>query len=325
MPCREQTQAVYPFRDFNMKVFITIAFAAAAAATDLLIPLYQFPANNGQVWSPIEQALTDNPNLNAKIIINPNNGPGNGIDDPQYVAGTQALGSHPNAQMVGYVHTSTDFGQTRCNVPYSQIEADIRTWSTWVSRGIPIQGIFIDEAPTNTANNCVEYMRNLTDLIRNDPDILFPQRLVIFNPGGTGTLQPYYDLNPTYIVSLETCFVVPERAGGEYDQCDPAFPNWERYDHDGYGSSIDNVLFPNIGQVNAPRTAVLVHGFHDTNGPSANLQATEEVLRNMIRNVVQRRIGATFFNTAGYHQFSDGPASIQVVARLLSEANAGSL
>jgi hypothetical protein len=99
----------------------------------------------------------------------------------------------------------------------------------------------------------------------------------------------------------------------------------EAYDHEGYGSSIDNVPFPNIGQVNAPETAVLVHKFHDTNRPSANFQATEEVLRTMIQNVVQRRIGATFFNTAGYQLFSDGPASMQVVTRLLSKASASSL
>ncbi|KAK0623960.1 Spherulation-specific family 4-domain-containing protein [Immersiella caudata] len=301
-------------------------FATAATATDLLIPLYLFPANNGQAWTPIEQALTSNPTLTTKIIINPNNGPGKtpneGLGDPQYVAGTKALGSHRNAQMVGYVHTSTDGGATRCNRPYSELEADIRTWSTWVSQDIPIQGIFIDEAPVNTNNNCVEYMRNLTDLIRNDPDILFPQRLVIFNPGGTGTLQPFYDLNPTYIVALETCFVVPEKAGGEYDQCDPAFPSWERYDHEGYGSSLDRVVFPNIGRDNAGRTAVLVHGFHDYNGETANFTASEEVLGNMIRGVVQRGVGATFFNTRGYHAFEDGPASIGVVARLLSEANA---
>jgi hypothetical protein len=79
---------------------------------------------------------------NPERTINPNNDLGNGIDNSDYVAGNRGLGSHPKAQMVGYVHTSTDQGLTRCNVPYSQIEADIRTWSTWVSRGIPIQGIF---------------------------------------------------------------------------------------------------------------------------------------------------------------------------------------
>ncbi|KAG7289360.1 hypothetical protein NEMBOFW57_005727 [Staphylotrichum longicolle] len=287
-----------------MKPILLTTLAAAATATDLLLPLYQFPANNGGVWSPIEDALTANPSLTAKIIINPHNGPGGpgeGIDDPQYAAGTKALAAHPNAQLIGYVHTSTDLGATRCNVPWADITAAVRRWSTWVDRGVAIRGIFVDEAPVNTANDCVAYMRNLTDFIRTDPGLRFGARpVVVFNPGGTGQLQAYYDLQPDLIVALETCFTVPERAGGDYDQC-PTSGGYER--------------------ANAVRTAVLVHGFHDFNGPAANLSATEGVLDQLVKGVVQRGIGATFFNTAGYHTFTDGPASIGTVARVLRTAN----
>ncbi|KAJ4302022.1 hypothetical protein N0V88_002155 [Collariella sp. IMI 366227] len=146
-----------------------------------------------------------------------------GIDDPNYLAGTKALASHPNAQLLGYVHTSTDSGVTRCNVPWPSITADIRKWSTWTDRGVPIRGIFIDEAPNDSANDCVGYMRNLTDFIRNDESLKFGpagnQRIVVFNPGGTGALQPYYDMQPALIVALETCFTAYEKAGEEYDQC----------------------------------------------------------------------------------------------------------
>ncbi|KAK4234279.1 Spherulation-specific family 4-domain-containing protein [Achaetomium macrosporum] len=308
-----------------MKSFVLSTLAAAATATELLIPLYQYPANNGGAWSPIEQALTANPSLTAKIIINPQNGPGGpgqGLDDPQYVAGTKALASHPNAQLLGYVHTSTDGGVTRCNRPYSEITADIRKWSAWVDAGIAIRGIFVDEAPVNSNNDCVAYMRNLTAFVRTDTASLHfaTPRLLVFNPGGTGALQPYYDMQPDLIVGLETCFTVPAKAGGDYDQC-PASGGYERYDHDGVGSSIDNVLFPAVGKANAARTAVLVHGFHDFNGPSANLSATGAVLTQLVQGVVQRGIGATFFNTAGYHAFTDGPASIGAVTSVLRAAN----
>ena len=299
---------------------LTPLFTLPSLATDLLLPLYQYPASSGAVWSPITDALAANPSLTAKIIINPNNGPGTGIDDPQYVAGTQLLAAHANAQLIGYVHTSTDGGATRCSVPWESVAADIRTWSSWVDKGVPITGIFIDEAPANSNNDCVAYMRNLTDFIRTDAALKFAKRLVVFNPGGTGALQPYYDMKPDLIVALETCFTVPEKAQVLYDQCDPQFV-YERYDHDGVGSSIDNVVFPNIGQGNAGATAVLVHGFHDFNGASANFSATEAVLSEMIQGVVARGIAATFFNTAGYHEFEDGPASIGAVARLLSAAN----
>jgi hypothetical protein len=310
-----------------MKTLLLSTLAATAAtATDLLLPLYQFPANNGGAWDPVVAALTANPALNAKIIINPNNGPGGpnqGLEDPQYVAGSQALAALPNVQLIGYVHTSTDFGLTRCNRPWGEITADIRKWSTWVDAGVAIGGIFIDEAPNSAANDCVAYMQNLTTLIRDDPALRFGARpVVVFNPGGTGALQVYYDMQPDLIVALETCFTVPEQAERvAYDDQCPETGGYERYDHGGVGSTIDTVLFPNVGAANAAGTAVLVHGFHHFNGPEANLTATEAVLGQLIQGVVNREIGATFFNTAGYHTFTDGPASIGKVADVLNAAN----
>ena len=111
-----------------MKASLLILFAATTSATSLLLPLYQYPANNGGAWSPITDALAANPSVNFKIIINPNNGPGSGpsqgINDPQYVSGTKVLAAHANAQLIGYVHTSPDGGSTRCAVPVSQRKKD---------------------------------------------------------------------------------------------------------------------------------------------------------------------------------------------------------
>ncbi|KAK3385887.1 Spherulation-specific family 4-domain-containing protein [Podospora didyma] len=301
------------------------ALIATAAATDLLIPLYQYPLNNGAVWKPIEDAMTANPSLIHKIVINPDNGPGGkgfGIEDGWYKNGALNIATHKNAQLLGYVHTSTDGGVTRCNAPLAEVKANITRWSDWVAQGVAVKGIFIDEAPADSKNDCVAYMRELTDFIRNDDTLGFAKpRLVIFNPGGTGALQPYYDLKPTLILALETCFTSAPR--GSYDGCFGDGSGYERYDHEGIGSSIDKVLFPNIGKQNAASTAVMVHGFHGSNGPSAGLEATEAVLSSMIQAAVSRKIGALFFNTAWYNQFSDGPADIGTVARLLNAANAG--
>ncbi|KAK3376422.1 Spherulation-specific family 4-domain-containing protein [Lasiosphaeria ovina] len=305
-----------------MKWLLTAALAASsAAATDLIVPLYQYPLDNGAVWQPIYDALTSNQNLIAKIIINPDSGPGgpaNGINDGWYKTGAQNLASHANAQLFGYVHTSTDGGQTRCSAPYETVVANITRWSDWVAAGVAIQGIFIDEAPASTANDCVAYMRNLTEFIRTDASLRFPGRLVIFNPGGTGDLQPFYDLKPTLILALETCFIAAS-ADPNYDGCSGSY---ERYDHAGFGSSIDAVLLPSIGAANAPATAVVVHGFHGSNGDPANLVADADTLAGVIRAAVARKIGAVFFNTAWYQQFSDAPATIGAVASLLSAANA---
>ncbi|KAL2146611.1 hypothetical protein VTI28DRAFT_3110 [Corynascus sepedonium] len=309
-----------------MRLALLATLAATTTATDVLLPLYQYPTSSGSAWAPIETALAANPSVTATIIINPANGPGGpnqGIDDPNYEAGTKALAEHDNAQLIGYVHTSTDWGLTRCNVPWASITADILKWSTWVDRGVPIRGIFIDEAPSNTANDCVNYMSNLTAFIRN-PSLNFggEDAVVVFNPGGTGpALQTYYNMGPDLIVALETCFTVPAHAGESYDQC-PQAGWYEQYDHDGPGSSISNVLFPAAGQANAAHTAVLVHGFHHFNGPSANLSATQPVLQTLVNAVVQHGIGATFFNTAGYHTFTDGPASFGAFMNALATSSA---
>ncbi|KAK0750108.1 Spherulation-specific family 4-domain-containing protein [Schizothecium vesticola] len=299
-------------------------FAAVAAATDLLIPFYQYPADKGAAWNEVFWSLGNNTDLTHTLVISPNNGPGGAAPDDNYAAATETLAKFGNARMIGYVHTSLDDGATRCTRPWNEITNDVNTWFSWTSKAgvkVPIQGIFIDEAPSDSANlDCVTYMRNLTTLIRTAD----AQRIVVFNPGTVGTgLQPYYDLSPTFIVAFETCFMTPALARAEFDQCDPKWGAWTPYDSQGAGTSVDSVLAglgTTAGSAKAARTAILVHGFHDTNGPQ---QATEAVLGPMIKQVVDKGIGAAFFNTAGYHTFSTGPASIGAVAKQLSAANKG--
>lgn len=85
--------------------------AATAAATVLLVPLYQFPTGNGEAWTPLPRAPMANPLLTTKFVINPNDGPGESTDS-QYLVDTKALAAHPIAQLLRYVHTSTNSGKT---------------------------------------------------------------------------------------------------------------------------------------------------------------------------------------------------------------------
>jgi len=302
-----------------MKAYSLGLFATVAAATELLIPFYQYPGDNGTAWKEVFWSLRNNTDLMHTLVISPGNGPGGATPDDNYAAATEALAGFDNARMIGYVHTSLDAGETRCTRPLDDVKKDINTWFSWTSKAgfkVPIKGIFIDEAPSDSANlDCVAYMRNLTDLILKAD----ANHTVVFNPGTVGTgLKPYYELNATFIVAFETCFVTPELARVEFDQCNK---QWTPYDSQGAGTSVDSVL-AGLGttarSAKAARTAILVHGFHDTNGPQ---QATEAVLGPMIREVVDKGIGAAFFNTAGYHTFSTGPASIGAVAKQLSAAN----
>ena len=138
--------------------YVFPVISGLASATSILLPLYQYPADRGSVLTPITTAIAENPSLKFILIINPANGPGpaDSSPDTNYLAATRALAAYPNAQLIGYMHASTDGGATRCSVPYSSIINDIRTWVIWWSKGVPISGIFVDEAPTDAQNNCVQ-------------------------------------------------------------------------------------------------------------------------------------------------------------------------
>lgn len=113
-----------------MKILIlSILIAVVIAATYLIISLYQGPGDNGQVWTPTLEAITGNSSLTIKVIINPSNDPGNGISDPQYVAGTKSLAPNSNVQLLGYVRASPGLGKTRCGRPTP----------TWKPKSAPTQ------------------------------------------------------------------------------------------------------------------------------------------------------------------------------------------
>ncbi|KAI1343770.1 Spherulation-specific family 4-domain-containing protein [Xylariaceae sp. FL0016] len=305
-----------------MKVLLPLALVSLVYATDLLVPLYPPPSE----WGPVETAVKNNPSVTAKIIINPSNGPTASPSD-DFRAGTQALSSNANAQLIGYVHTGvvTNGVVVPCERPVDDVKADIRTWSSWVTNEIIIHGIFIDEAPVDASNNCTAYMQDLTAFIKGDPSLKFASpRIVVFNPGqpGVGGLKAYYaqDPAPDLIVALENCFTTPDKALGfdtTGDDCPPT-GGYAIYDKDGYGSSIDTYLSVDVGVDNYPKTAIIVHGFHDTNG---NITASSATLLEEIRTVKQKGIGAVFFNTFAYFQFGTPPADIGSVAADLAAVN----
>jgi len=286
------------------------------ATTEVLLPLYLYPLPGA--WSPIKSAVAAHPDLTFNIVINPNNGPTN-APDGNYDPETSALGAYPNVKLLGYVHTSTDWGATRCNIPFGDITHDIEVWYNWtINYNIPISGIFVDEAPVNTANGCVNYMQNVTWHIKNT---FGPGAKVVYNPGYTGgstAIQTFYDLSPgpDLVVAAETCFVTSADAWGSLDEC-PTGGTYTTYDSAGVGSYIDTYVTPYVGSTRLPKTAVLVHGFHDDNGGTPNIVASSTTLSVLLEAVVNKSIGATFFNTAGYQAFHYTPVDIGTFANAL--------
>lgn len=55
-------------------VLSTLSLAALGAATDILLPLYIYPSSG--VWDPVYDAISDNPDVTFRVIVNPDSGPG---------------------------------------------------------------------------------------------------------------------------------------------------------------------------------------------------------------------------------------------------------
>lgn len=294
-----------------MKSFLLTSLAAAAStvtATDLLLPLYNAPGTAGADWASVSSALTAHPNLPAKIVINVDSGPGTGAPSADWIAGGQSLADLSNVALLGYVPIN------RSDRALADAEADVAAWASWTeSYGVAIKGIFVDEAPNTECDTCVEYVQSLISYIRDTAGL----DVVVLNPGfpsTVGALDGYYALGPDFVVALETCFAVT--SNGE-DLCTPA-GSYEIYDSAGYGTTIDNTLAAWVGTEYYAETAILIHGFHDTNGL---YDATTDVLSSELSAVKQRGIGAAVFTTNHWITPDAAPADIATVVAALDAVN----
>lgn len=291
-----------------------LLLAATATATQLLLPVYNRPGPSASDWAPVHAALASTPNLQATLILNVDHGPGaifvpNGSawkQAEEWIAGGRLLSALPNVSLVGYVYIN------RCKRPIEQVIADINTWANWRNKqGIAISGIFVDEAPNDGAD-CACYLARVNTHIRRNAGL----ETVVWNPGfpaTPGSLEPYYsNLDPTFVVALETCWATT--SNGE-DLCDGSYTV---YDAGGYGTTIDATLKEWIGEVNYPETAILIHGFHGSNGM---YEANSESLLGAVQAVVGKKIGAAAFTTNHWITPDAAPADIRTFATVLDVAH----
>lgn len=112
------------------------------------------------------------------VIVNPNDGPGNGTrPSAEYVDVLNALEVYPHVQTLGYVRT--DRG-TRDN---ATVRAEIATYSGWSKfQDLRLNGIFFDQTPHRDEGNVSEYLRNISATVRHSEGFLEPQ-IVVHNPG----------------------------------------------------------------------------------------------------------------------------------------------
>ncbi|EFX04914.1 spherulin 4-like cell surface [Grosmannia clavigera kw1407] len=147
-------------------------------STSVLLPLYIYPTNSS-TWSPLYEALTNNPVLNFTIVINPKSGPGSGnIPDDNYVAGVKRLNSFANVRTVGYVRT----GYASRNI--SDVVDEVNIYSGWYTNNsdIAMHGIFFDEAPHQYTADAVDFMVTADAAVKNATG-LRGSKTIIHNPG----------------------------------------------------------------------------------------------------------------------------------------------
>lgn len=144
----------------TMKSLLLSSLAAMAAATDLLLPLYNYPGTNGADWASVRSALAAHPSVQAKIVLNVDSGPGSGAPNSDWIAGGQALSSLSNVALVGYVPVN------RTARELADAEADVSAWAAWLATyGINVSGIFVDEAPNTGDSATVDYSKQITGAV----------------------------------------------------------------------------------------------------------------------------------------------------------------
>ncbi|GFG08099.1 spherulin-4 [Aspergillus udagawae] len=157
----------------------TAASGTSASKGNIMIPWYLYPAEGA--WTPMEELINSNPDVQFTIIINPDNGPGSTpLADENFLAAVPRLTAYSNALVIGYVRTGKG---TR---DIAEVKQEINTYAGWPSASgnssFAVHGIFLDEAPSEYDAAAVTYYKQLATFIRGSKG-LGPNNHVVTNPG----------------------------------------------------------------------------------------------------------------------------------------------
>jgi hypothetical protein len=202
--------------------------------TSIFVPLYMYPSLNPSAWEPLYTAAAKYPQLTfnavgaylsnphpliikpTQLSVNIANGPGpNPVSDTNYIISISTLHTYPNINTLGCVHIRISPSNSTILCPTADVVAEIAQYSTWnlpssrtQAQDIHLNGIFIDEAPSDVGN--YTYMSTLTSAAREHSF-----SLVIFNPGVVDTVRMYFNL-ADYIVMFENSYAYYSTGGGRF-------------------------------------------------------------------------------------------------------------
>lgn len=171
-----------------------------ALATELLVPAYFYPSWNPAFsqWDEMTAAAAAGASITA--IINPNNGPGAGVNS-DYVNAISSFRA-AGGKVLGYVYTC--YGNNNCNPVLPAIRttgdvlADAQAYFDWYN----VDGIFLDEM-SNLAD-ALPFYQAVADGLRSAR----PGASIVGNPG-TSTPEAY--------LAVADTLVTFERGTGSYE------------------------------------------------------------------------------------------------------------
>lgn len=95
----------------------------------VLVPLYIYPSP--EAWAPLYRSAEAHPELDFYVVVNPSNGPGDGVlPDANYADALGRLTALHNVKVVGYVHCT--YGQR----PAEAIVEDVERYRGWEGESI---------------------------------------------------------------------------------------------------------------------------------------------------------------------------------------------
>jgi Spherulation-specific family 4 len=97
-------------------------------------------------------------------VVNPNNGPGDGlVPNDDYSEAVSQLSSYSNVQLLGYVRT----GYAARNI--TDVIKEVSVYSGWSSNSssLAMHGIFLDEAPHQYTAEAVDFIRKVDQVVKD--------------------------------------------------------------------------------------------------------------------------------------------------------------
>ncbi|TLD09042.1 uncharacterized protein PgNI_07800 [Pyricularia grisea] len=267
---------------------LLLLHATAAAALDILVPLYIYPStvwnDNASEWQSLLSTVRAHRAVNFDVIVNADSGPGADLADVNYAAGIGLLNAEPNVRTLAYVHC--DYGR----IATDAVVANATLWRS-IGGGAGLDGLFFDETPNvhpwssvcseQAGCTTAEYMAHLARRTR-----AAGYGYLVYNVG-----QQVAQANEAAYLRDADQIIAFEQSWDVYKATQPLVAG-----------------LPGSGAGAAGKSNIMVHHFDGTLG---------ELEAEVRRIAAEPRVGSVWFTTIEYQTYDTPPANAENLARII--------